>query len=536
MDTPMPSGRLLGGRYRVGEAIGHGGMSTVYRALDERLGRPVALKVIRYPVGAEHLRGHLRERFRREAASAARIPPHPNVVQVYDYGTDPDLDLDYIVMELLRGRDLKAALRHAAFALSPIDVLLQAARGLAAGHRVGLVHRDVKPSNLFLVGEERLEAVRILDFGIAKAFEDEDEDDLTRLGGIPYTPAYTSPEQRDPGRRLTPASDVYQLGLVAYELLAGDRPYDAEERERIQRGEDVPLPVRGRWNQVSPALRGVVERALRGDPRARFPDGAALAEALAKVEDEAEHDDRTLLAEPAPAVENSATLHAPPREAPPAASLEPAPPPSGTGPRFRRMRRWLPGSGHLRVGLGVLLAAFLFWGLFKWANPTPSVPLAGRRSVEELEAEFEPLYRAASARLAEEADEPTEAESAARVRQVIRDANEAWERGEMERHLAHYAERVRVDGEEVGREELGRAREEERSLYDDVEITAEPQRIEFPEPGRARARVNRSWRYVGETARREGEAQQVLTLELQDDRWIIVAEEPAPMNASGPER
>src|SRR5690606_1459963 len=165
-------GRSLLGRYMVEEVIGRGGMGVVYRARDQRLMRSVALKILKVPLElSAQDRSTLRERLRREAASAASIASHPNVVQIYDYGSDPELDLDFIAMELLRGRDLKERLRSGLLPLPEARrILLEAARGVAAGHRAGLVHRDVKPANVFLVGYAELEVVKVLDFGIAKAF------------------------------------------------------------------------------------------------------------------------------------------------------------------------------------------------------------------------------------------------------------------------------------------------------------------------------------------------------------------------------
>lgn len=285
-------GRTLADRYLVEEVIGRGGMSIVYRARDERLGRQVALKVVSLPEEAS--RADARERFRREAAAAASIPPHPNVVHVYDYGTDAALDIDFIAMELLRGHDLRTALEGPPRALpATLRILREAARGVAAGHRAGLVHRDVKPGNIVLVGDPAAETAKILDFGIAKAFEVGDEEDLTRTGQLPHSPAYASPEQVRPGGRVGPASDVYQLGLVAYELLAGERPFTVEERERIRAGEAVPVAARGRWESVPPAIREVVEQALRPDPSGRPADAAEFAEALAGAEASAA-EDRTI--------------------------------------------------------------------------------------------------------------------------------------------------------------------------------------------------------------------------------------------------
>jgi eukaryotic-like serine/threonine-protein kinase len=389
---PASAAGLLGGRYRLLEPIAEGGMSTVFRAHDTALEREVAVKVIRYDPAVHGDLRHMRERFRREAANAARIPPHPNVVQVHDYGTDAASDRDFIVMELLPGRDLKALLRERR--LHPpeaIHILLQAARGLAAGHRVGVVHRDVKPANLLVSERDGQQHVRILDFGIAKDLDGEPDDDLTRLGGIPHTPAYASPEQRRPGGEITPASDVYQLALLAYELLTGERAFDAAERERIARGEDVPLPVREVWSRVPAAVRALVEFALNPDPAARPPDAAAFAEDLAR----AAEDERTI------AVPDSGA------------------PGVGQSPADETLPGRLPGvavEAHPRVSTGArrgtwiallaLTALLAFWTAWRAAGgaaddwPGP----AEWPGTEQLEETFAPLYREAAERVATDGD------------------------------------------------------------------------------------------------------------------------------------
>lgn len=273
-------GRTLAGRYEVVDAIARGGMSVVYRGLDRTLGREVGVKVVSLAAASDAALANFRERFRREAASAARIQ-HPNVVQIFDYGTDPELELDFIVMELLRGRDLKEAMIERPLTRpEALRILVDAARGVAAGHRAGIVHRDVKPANVFLIGDGDIDTVKILDFGIAKPLEDDPENALTTIGSLPHSPAYASPEQLDMSAPVTASSDVYQLGLIGYEMLAGKRPFDAEERAAVRGGEDVPLPETEAWSSVPARLRKVIQRALRPRPADRFPDAASFAEAL----------------------------------------------------------------------------------------------------------------------------------------------------------------------------------------------------------------------------------------------------------------
>jgi serine/threonine protein kinase len=373
-------GRTIAGRYRIDEPIGSGGMGTVFRAEDLRLQRPVALKVLSAPEEVEGAPETHRERLRREAASAARIPPHPNVLQVYDYGSDPELGLDFLVMELLRGRELKQALRDGRPPpAEALRVLLEAARGVAAGHRAGIVHRDVKPSNILLTGKPPYEGVKILDFGIAKALEVEPADDLTRTGLIPHSPAYAPPERFRPGAALSPASDVYQLGLVGYELLAGERPYTEEERSRIHAGEELGVPERGAWAAVPDGIRSVVERSLRVRPEERFPDAAAFAEALA-----AERDDATVLT------------------AAPAPRAAPAAPPA---PRRARPDRIHFGrTGWIALALGAATVAALLLAPRLRPPPPPAVAPPSPAATAYDEA-FRPLLERAS-RALEEASPP----------------------------------------------------------------------------------------------------------------------------------
>jgi tRNA A-37 threonylcarbamoyl transferase component Bud32 len=282
------AGRTLGGRYRVEEVIGRGGMGTVYRATDQRLGRQVAVKVITVPgLTDSDARDRVRARFRREAAAAARLPHHPNVVPVYDYGTDEALSLDYLVMELLRGEDLSAQLAGGRMLPLPaaLAILHEAAEGVAVGHRSGLIHRDVKPGNIFLVrtGRENEVQVRVLDFGIAKLMtEEETAGGLTQDGRTPHSPAFASPEQLRGAANLTPGSDVYSLGVVGFHLLTGTRPFDDAARNRMALGMTVQVPdLRARNPSVPREVAALVTRSLSPDPADRPADAGAFARDLA---------------------------------------------------------------------------------------------------------------------------------------------------------------------------------------------------------------------------------------------------------------
>jgi tetratricopeptide (TPR) repeat protein len=359
------TGRLIADRYRIEEVIGRGGMGAVYRATDERLDRPVAVKVITVAGGLDAAaREKLRARFRHEASAAARLPHHPNVVPVYDYGTDPALELDFLVMELLRGEDLASLLARSGPppVQTALRILLGAARGVAVGHRARLIHRDVKPGNVFLArtGEGDETTVRVLDFGIAKVIADEDTGThLTHDGRAPLSPAYASPEQLRGEDRLTAASDVFSLGALGFQLLTGDRPFTENDRNRMSVGMAVPVPsIRARNPDAPEAAEAVIRRALAHDPAERFPDAGAFADAVQRV----------LAGEPVPppafaaGAEDERTLLAPPdravlaAQAAQAATTEPRAAPVGPAipPPRRRQREEAQGEGP---GVGKIL----FW-------------------------------------------------------------------------------------------------------------------------------------------------------------------------------
>jgi tRNA A-37 threonylcarbamoyl transferase component Bud32 len=284
------AGRMLGERYRVENLIGRGGMGAVFLATDTRLEREVALKVVTVATSDAAARQRLRARFHREARCAARLQ-HPHVVTVFDYGTDTGLDLDYLVMELLRGEDL--ARRLARQGRLPLDEALavahDAARGLAAGHRAGMVHRDVKPGNIFLEdrGADGLRVV-VLDFGIVKHADDADDaatvTQLTVLGAAPHSPAYAAPEQLQGDPELSPACDVFGLGVTLFQMLGGMRPFSETDQQRMAAGQSVKVPALRSVNpQIPSDVEAVVRTALAIRPADRFADGAGIAEALAAL-------------------------------------------------------------------------------------------------------------------------------------------------------------------------------------------------------------------------------------------------------------
>jgi serine/threonine-protein kinase len=248
-------------------------MATVQLAFDTRLERNVAVKLL-----AEHLAddSSFVSRFRREALAAARLV-HPNVVQVFDFGLDDETHRNFIVMEYVDGQSCAEILRERG-TLPPdeaVEILAQSCRGLAYAHRHEVIHRDVKPGNLL---RSRDGMVKLADFGIAKAAE---QSDITKVGSVLGTAAYLAPEQAR-GEPAGPGSDMYALGVVAYQLMAGRLPYEAASLTDLARLQDSSPPPRldEVTTGVSPALAAAVARALHRDPDQRYADASEMESAL----------------------------------------------------------------------------------------------------------------------------------------------------------------------------------------------------------------------------------------------------------------
>jgi len=261
------------GRYSLERRLGLGGMSTVHLAMDTRLERHVAVKLL-----AEHLAEDpaFVSRFQREALAAARLV-HPNIVQVFDSGLDPASGQHFIVMEYVPGQSLAEILRDQGHlgvseTLAFVD---QACEGLDYAHRQGVVHRDVKPGNLLRTPEG---TVKLADFGIARAGG---QSSITQAGSVLGTAAYLAPEQAA-GEEVGPRADLYSLGVVTYQTLAGRLPYEAASLSELvlKQQREAPTPLDHVNGDVPPTLAAAVAVALSIDPRARYGSARAMGDAL----------------------------------------------------------------------------------------------------------------------------------------------------------------------------------------------------------------------------------------------------------------
>ena len=277
-----PIGTLLGGRYRLDAEIGRGGMSTVYRAFDTVLERPVAIKLMHREIAAD---SDQLERFRREARAVAQLS-HPHIVTVIDAGEEPsthggsgrghepEVGTPYIVLEYVDGETLKQLIRRE----GPLQIsealayAIEIARALGAAHERLIVHRDVKPQNVLISSEG---SAKITDFGIARTLS---EVGLTMDGRVLGTTDYVSPEQAL-GQPVTGQSDLYSLGVVLYEMLTGAVPFSGETPVAVAMRhvrEQVP-DVQASRPGVSAATAAVIERATAADLAERYPNAASMA-------------------------------------------------------------------------------------------------------------------------------------------------------------------------------------------------------------------------------------------------------------------
>lgn len=265
-----PRPELVAGRYEVGPSIGRGGMGEVRRAHDVRLGREVAIKFLRGDLAADP---GVRERFDDEARAAARIG-HPNAVTVFDFGEhhgDP-----YIVMESLPGDTLADAMAHGPLPEERVRrIALDVLGALGAAHDLGIVHRDVKPANILFAADG---TAKVADFGIAKSTEGLDH---TATGQVIGTAAYLAPERLE-GRPAVPQSDLYALGVVLYEALAGRKPFTGDTPVALAHAvhSSMPAPLGEVRPGIDRDLAAAIDRAMRKAPEQRFATAGDMARGL----------------------------------------------------------------------------------------------------------------------------------------------------------------------------------------------------------------------------------------------------------------
>ena len=294
---------VINARYELGRRIGRGGMAEVFVARDRLLDRPVAVKIL----FAEYAKDPLFvERFRREAMSAASLN-HPNIVGVYDWG---QVDTTYyIAMEYVQGRTLADILqKHERLSvLQACDIALDIAAALSSAHTAGVAHRDIKPANVIVSATGH---VKVADFGIARAIGAAVEQGLTQTGAVMGTATYFSPEQAQ-GAQPDPRSDLYSLGVIMYEMLAGEPPFTGENAIAIayKQVHDAPVPLRTKNPEVSPAFSAIVMKCLAKDRERRYPTALALADDLRRFVDGKEV--LALLDERAASVDAGATTQLP---------------------------------------------------------------------------------------------------------------------------------------------------------------------------------------------------------------------------------
>jgi serine/threonine-protein kinase len=335
----VSEGSVVDGRYRLLRKIGSGGMADVWLAEDSHLQRQVALKVLhrRFAQDREFV-----ERFRREAEAAAGLQ-HPNVVAVFDRG-----DVDgtyYIAMQLLEGQSLKDLIDRGLTPEQAVALVRQVLEGARFAHRHGVVHRDLKPQNVIVDGDGK---ATVTDFGIARAGASE----ITQVGSVMGTPRYLSPEQAQ-GHDVTSVSDLYSIGVILYEALAGRVPFEADSAVAIAMKQVSQPPQRPSTinPEVSPPLDAVVMRALEKDPGQRFQSADAFIAALDAA-----------LADPGAGSGTATFAPLPPAVVPPGTVAD-----AEDEEERKTRRRWL-----IAIGLAILIGALL--GLALTRDTTTEVP------------------------------------------------------------------------------------------------------------------------------------------------------------------
>lgn len=263
---------LLNNRYQLLQPIGSGGMAVVYKAIDQMLERSVAVKILREDYSSDE---EFRERFKQEAKAAANLS-HPNIVTVYDFGLDNDRV--FIVIEFIDGTDLKSLIQKTGrFSVEDaVGLMAQACAGVGYAHRAGLIHCDIKPHNMLVSNDNRL---KVTDFGIARALATIHPDEKSDV--VWGSPHYFSPEQAG-GSAPSPASDVYSLGVILYEMLTGKLPFEARDSTELAKLHrvEIPVPPRRINPDIPEALEDITIKVLSKEPSARYRTADQLGRVL----------------------------------------------------------------------------------------------------------------------------------------------------------------------------------------------------------------------------------------------------------------
>jgi serine/threonine-protein kinase len=278
MDTDSMQNSLLGNRYRLIHQIGRGGMAYVFKAYDQLLERPVAVKLLKKDFSEDE---NFRERFKKEATAAANLS-HPNIVTVHDFGIDSSGV--YLVMEYVPGTDLKTKIKEKGlFSVEEgLPLMIQACAGLGYAHRSGIVHCDVKPHNMLVTSDQRL---KITDFGIARALSSLEEEGEKEI--VWGSPQYFAPEQAI-GENPTPAADVYSLGVVIYELFTGHLPFEAETVEKMIEYHRTRPPTDPRVYvpDLPEDLTQIILKVLSKEPASRYRTADQLGHVLSRINEQ----------------------------------------------------------------------------------------------------------------------------------------------------------------------------------------------------------------------------------------------------------
>jgi serine/threonine protein kinase len=276
----MTEPRVLGGRYELGELLGYGGMAEVHRGRDIRLGRDVAVKMLRVDLARD---SSFLNRFRREAQSAASLN-HPPIVAVYDTGEDvvDDVPVPYIVMEYVEGRTLREVLSadQRILPTRALEITAGILGGLDYSHRNGIIHRDIKPGNVMLTPSGE---VKVMDFGIARAVA-QGNTTMTQTAAVIGTAQYLSPEQAR-GQQVDPRSDVYSTGCLLYELLTGTPPFTGDSAVSVayQHVREAPVPPSHINPDIGPSADAIVLKAMAKNPANRYQSAAEMREDIERA-------------------------------------------------------------------------------------------------------------------------------------------------------------------------------------------------------------------------------------------------------------